>query len=140
MTRFFTLVLFVAALLPIHAAAASCAGADPAITSVKVQNVSTSGSINQYHILGTVTNLGSMKQGGNVLQSVDIFRDGQHMDTRGIPPLAPGQTYSFTYIWQRASDAGQGSTAMVFKMRFTQPSPPGNEDCNANNDSFTLTF
>jgi hypothetical protein len=139
MIRFVTLALFVAAQLPIHAAAA-CAGADPAVTSVKVQNVSTSGSLNQYHILGTVTNLGTQGQPGNVLQSVDIFLNGQHLDTKGIPPLRPSQAYSFTYVWQRATDAGAGTTEMLFKLRLTQPSPPGNEDCDASNDSFTLKF
>ncbi len=140
MIRSITLAIFATALAPLAAPAATCAGADPAITTVKMQNVTSSGSLNYYHMVGTVTNLGAAAQASNVLQFVDIYRDGQRLDDRGIPPLGPGKSYTFSFVWPRAVDAGQNSTTMRFSIRFRDPSPPGSADCDANNDTFSLTF
>jgi subtilase family serine protease len=137
-----TIILAVVLLAPLsaNAAAASCAGADPAITSVKVQNVTSNGSANHYTLTGRVTNLGGQKQASNVLQFVDIYQNGTRLEDRGIPPLAPGQSYTFSYVWQRAADAGNNTTTFNFSIRTTSPSPPGNEDCNLANDRYSLTF
>jgi subtilase family serine protease len=126
--------------LPVGAPAATCSGADPAITSVKVQSVNGSGSLNRYTIVGSVTNLGSQKQASNVLQFVDLYQNGTRLEDRGIPPLAPGQTYTWSYVWGRASDAGPNTTTFHFNLRMTQLSPPGSQDCNAGNNTFSLTF
>jgi hypothetical protein len=126
--------------LSANAAAASCAGADPGIVSVKVGNVAGNGSVNHYTLVGKVTNLGSAKQASNVLQFVDIYQNGTRLEDRGVPPLAPGQSYTFSYDWQRASDAGTGTTTMNFSLRMTSPSPPGNEDCNPGNNTYSVTF
>ncbi|HLY01692.1 MAG TPA: CARDB domain-containing protein [Candidatus Cybelea sp.] len=121
-------------------AAATCAGADPAIVSVKVQNVAGNGSVNHYTLVGRVTNLGNRKQASNVLQFVDIYQNGTRLEDRGVPPLAPGQSYTFSYDWQRAMDAGSGTTTLHFSLRMTSPSPPGNEDCNPGNNTSSVTF
>jgi subtilase family serine protease len=126
--------------LAANGAAASCAGADPAIVSAKVQNVTSNGSVNHYTLVGRVTNLGTAKQASNVLQFVDIYQNGTRLEDRGVPPLAPGQSYTFSYDWQRASDAGTGTTTMYFRLRMTSPSPPGNQDCNPGNDTKSVTF
>jgi len=126
--------------LSANGAAAGCAGADPAIVSVKVQNVTNNGSANHYTLVGRVTNLGTAKQASNVLQFVDIYRNGTRLEDRGVPPLAAGQSYTFSYDWQRASDAGTGTTTMRFSLRMTSPSPPGNQDCNPGNDTYNVTF
>jgi subtilase family serine protease len=138
--RTFTLTAVLVAGLSANAAAASCAGADPAIVSVKVQNVTNNGSANHYTLVGRVTNLGTAKQSSNVLQFVDIYQNGTRLEDRGVPPLAPGQSYTFSYDWQRASDAGSGTTTMHFSLRMTSPSPPGSQDCNTGNDTFNVTF
>jgi hypothetical protein len=126
--------------LTVNAAAAGCAGADPAITSVRVQNVTGNGSVNHYTMVGRVTNLGNQRQASNVLQFVDIYQNGTRLEDRGVPPLAPGQSSTFSYVWQRASDAGKNTTTFDFRIRMTSPSPPGNQDCNPGNDTFSLTF
>ena len=126
--------------LSVNAAAAGCAGADPAITSVRVQNVTGNGSVNHYTMVGRVTNLGNQRQASNVLQFVDIYQNGTRLEDRGVPPLAPGQSSTFSYVWQRASDAGKNTTTFDFRIRMTSPSPPGNQDCNPGNDTFSLTF
>jgi hypothetical protein len=126
--------------LPLGASAASCAGGDPAITSVKVGNVSSNGGLTSYTIDGVVANLGSARQASNVLQFVDIYQGKTRLDVRGIPPLAPGQNYAWSYVWHRASDAGSGTTTLRLSLRMVQPPGVGSEDCNASNDFNSVTF
>ena len=142
MFRAMTAALLLAALggAPGLAASAACAGADPAIVSVTVKGVSPSSGLNNYELTGTVVNNGSA-QDSNVLQFVDILQNGQKLDAKAVPPLAAGQSYTFTYVSQRSKDAGLGSSKLTFQMDVTQPSGvPNAADCDASNDSFTLTF
>jgi len=134
MIRSLSIVVLVLALQPIGAVAATCAGANPAITSVSVKDVA-SGPSNQYHLVGTVTNMGSSGQSRNTLQFVDIYQYGNHMDARGIPPLGAGQSYSFNYTWLRNPEAARGSTTLDFRIRMVQGS-----DCNPSNGNYRLTF
>lgn len=129
--------LLLLAQLPLAAQASTCAGANPAVTSVVVKNVVPSGNVNQYHIQGTVTNLGSQGQANNTLQFVDIYEGAsqERLNDRGIPPLKPGQTYQFGYVWNRALDAGQNSTTLEFRIRMVQGT-----NCNTGNAIYKLTF
>jgi subtilase family serine protease len=138
--RIIILTAVLLAQLSVNAAAAGCAGADPALTSVRVQNVTGNGSLNHYTLVGRVTNLGNQSQASNVLQFVDIYQNGTRLEDRGVPPLAPGQSYTFSYVWQRAADAGTNTTTFDFRIRMASPSPPGNQDCNPGNDTLHLTF
>jgi hypothetical protein len=135
MIRILSVVFFVAAQSALSAPAAMCAGANPAITSVAVKNVTSNGSLNEYHIQGTVTNLGSQGQSRSTLQFVDIWQYGVHMDARGIPPLAPGQSSSFGYVWQRNAGAGAGTTTLDFRIRMVQGS-----NCNPRNSTYQIRF
>jgi hypothetical protein len=102
------------------ASGATCPGADPAITKVTKSQAAGS-DLNAYTLEVTVTNLGSVRQPGNTLQSVVIYLDGQKKDEKGLPPLAPRQTYSFPYVVHRNSDAARGSTSVRFHIVVTQP-------------------
>lgn len=135
MMRVLSALVFAALVSPVGTSAATCAGANPAITSVVVKNVTTSGKLSSYHIVGTVTNLGSRAQPSNTLQFVDIYVDRQKRNDRGIPPLAPGRSYTFGFDWSRSSDAGQGTTTVHFQLRMVQGS-----DCNPANGSNSVTF
>jgi hypothetical protein len=135
MIRLLSAALFVALIAPLGASAASCAGADPAITSAVVKNVTSAGQLNTYHIVGTITNLGSADQPSNTLQFVDIYVDRQKRNDRGIPPLAPGQSYTFGFDWSRSGDAGPGTTTVRFRLRMVQGS-----DCDPANGSNSVTF
>ena len=135
MIRVLTALVALLALTPGAAPAAGCAGANPALTSVTVKNVTTSGQLNTYHMVGTVTNLGSQGQPSNTLQFVDIYVDQAKKNDRGIPPLAPGQSYTFGFDWPRSSDAGPGTTTVHFRIRMVQGS-----DCNPANGTNSVTF
>lgn len=135
MFRVLTALLVLLALTPGTAPAATCAGANPAITGVTVKNVTSSGQLNTYHVVGTVTNLGSQRQPSNTLQFVDIYVDQMKKNERGIPPLAPGQSYTFGFDWPRSSDAGSGTTTVHFRVRMVQGS-----DCNPANGTNSVTF
>jgi hypothetical protein len=117
------------------ASAASCGGAHPVITGVTVKSVNSMGALNHYNLSGTVVNNGSSGQASSVLQSVDIYQGAEKLDTKSIPPLAAGQSYTFTYVASRSSDAGNGTTKMTFKL---DPSP-GSQDCGGT-DQFSMKF
>jgi hypothetical protein len=95
---------------------AGCAGPGPAIASVKVANTTQDGALNDYQLRVSVINRGNTSQAGNVLQSVDIFRNGTKVDQKGVPPLKAGGAYSFVYSFSRNADAGDGTTTFTFRM------------------------
>ncbi len=135
MLRTLISALLIVALAPAAAAAATCAGANPAVTSVVVKSHTSDGRLNHYHLVGTVTNLGGSGQPANVLQSVDIMYDGQKLDSRGVPPLPAGGTHTFTYDWPRSVDSASGSTTLLFRIVLQQ-----GENCNPGNADYNLTF
>lgn len=120
-------------------ASAACAGADPAIAGATVKNVTQTHGSSRYTVAVTVTNEGSMAQAKDVLQFVDIYQvPGEKLDAKGVPPLQPGGSYTFTYDYLRSNEAGMGTTTLRFQLDMRNPSPPGAQDCNAANDTFTL--
>ena len=118
MIRSFAIFLILA-LAPLGASAI-CVGPKPAIGSVVVQSRATSGQVNHYHLVGTVTNVGQAAQASNTLQFVDIYQYGQRLDERGIPPLGLGSSATFTYNWPRSVDAAAGTTTLEFEVRVVQ--------------------
>jgi hypothetical protein len=134
MIRAITLIVTAAVAFPAAASAATCPGPDPAITSVKIKSVASSNALNHYTMVGTVTNVGGRKQASNVIQTIAIFDGAAQVDAKGIPPLGVGQSHSFTYVWPRATDAGNGTT--IFNFRLKTP----DVDCGVINDTYRLTF
>ena len=120
--------------------AATCSGADPALMGAAVKNITNDSGTNHYALSGTVTNRGSIKQASNVLQFVDIFIDGQKLNSIGIPPLKPGQSYTFGWTYNRSVEAGQGTTTVHFQLRSANAMPNAAQDCNAGNDGADVTF
>src|SRR5580692_11356634 len=136
--RIALILLTACAVVPIPAGAA-CSGPDPSIASVSAGHVSTTGGLSTYHFNGSVVNVGNAAQASNVLQFVDVFESGEKNNSIGIPPLRPHQSYAFSYSAQRSSDAGVGTTKLLFRLRMKSPAGSA-QDCSAGNDSFTLTF
>jgi hypothetical protein len=139
MVRALTVVFLIVSQAPIVVAASGCSGADLAMTSVTVQNVTKTQYLNNYRLVGTVTNIGGATQPSNVLQFVDISQYGDRLDDRGVPPLAPGQSYTVAYVWKRSVDAGNLTTPLSFHLRGV-PVSPSADDCNPANDSHAIQF
>jgi hypothetical protein len=124
MNRIAVTLVFAIAATPVAAfAAGSCDGANPTITSVALRNVSHTPYLNLYHVTATVTNLGSSPQPGDVLQFVDVEQYGGRLDDRGVPPLAPGESYTVNYIWPRSSQAGKWTSPLAFQLRPVTSAP-----------------
>jgi len=128
-------VLLLAALLTQNGMA-SCAADSLVVSSVAVANVAQNGAVNHYQLRVTVANHGA-SQGGNVLQSIDIFRNGTKADQKGVPPLKAGASYSFLYPYDRNSDAGDGTTSFVFRTEAQQPG--GGEVCYGSREGYRFS-
>jgi len=132
----------VAALLlcaqPMPSFAGTCMGADPAVVSVVVAGMRTDGSLNYYTLRAKVVNLGRVGQASNTLQFVDIYKGSMKKDSRGIPPLRAGQSYTFDYVTTRSAEAGSGSSALAFRMDVRGPS--SKQDCNTGNGITMVRF
>jgi hypothetical protein len=115
------------------ASAATCAGSDPQITSVVVKGVDSAANLDHYRLVGTVVNLGASGQPSNLLQSVEIHDADDKLDTKSIPPLKPGESFTFTYVSTRSSQAGKGTTELWFVLDPLSP-------CSTGSDRYTLTF
>jgi hypothetical protein len=118
-------------------AASTCRGADPAITNVSTSQIG--GDMTTYALKVTVANVGSSDQRKNVLQSVKIILDGQKKDQKGVPPLAAGQSYTFTYDVHRASDAGPGTTRVGLRL-VMDGSTDATQNCSTANDFRRVVF
>ena len=119
--------------------ASACNGADPVVRAVQT-GMSTDAGMNHYTVSISVTNRGNMKQASNVLQFVDIFQEGIKRDTRSIPPLRPGQTFTTSYVYNRSSDAGAGTTVLDLRLHMRQPASRGIANCNTGNDTASVSF
>lgn len=111
----------------------TCSATDLSVASARVVNVTKNNGLNHYTIAVTVKNVGA-GQPGNALQFVDIYKNGEKKDARGVPPLGSGQAYTFDYGYDRSSMAGDGTIALDF-----QVDPRSGRDCNPNS-SLRLTF
>ncbi len=127
-------------LLPAPAFATSCMGPDPAIVSVAVKGMHTSGGLNHYTLSGKVVNVGSTAQASNTLQFVDIYKGSTKLDSRGIPPLRAGESYTFEYVAERSAQAGAQTTALGFRMDVREPPHTGSQGCNTSNGLTMVRF
>lgn len=110
--------------------------ADVAIDSASLKSVVPNGAIDTVNVSVTVRNRGSAKQPGNTLQSVVIYQSQTKTGTKGIPPLAPGQKYTFVYSFQRSAEAALGSTGLRFHLVVASP---GGIECAGPDDTKSLS-
>ncbi len=124
-----------ALILAVALTGGSCA--NTSILSAGVQTVATNGGLAHYTIAITVQNQSDTRQPGNLLQSLDVFQNGQRVDKIGLQPLGPKQLQKVTYGFDRASDAGVGTTHLTFTLDFNDGSG-NNADCNPGNQTFKI--
>jgi hypothetical protein len=108
-------------------AAMTCGGTEPGVVAVTLHGVTRTQYLDRYRIQATVSNSGERAQAGDTLQFLDVMYYGTRIDARGIPPLAPGQSYTVTYVWPRSVDAGRLTSPLNFEVR--PVSPGSSEGC-----------
>ena len=139
MIPFISAALLVAANTAV--ATGSCAGADPALVGANVKGVTNSAAVNHYVVTVSVVNRGNANQPSNVLQSVDIFQNGNKVDTKGIPPLKSGEVYKFDFNFMRSAGAADGTTHFKFAIAMHRPSgAPNAQDCTTGDDTLIRSF
>jgi hypothetical protein len=109
MSKFALAVFLIAALTP--GAASACSNLS--LTNVAVKNMNSDGKLNHYQINGVVTNNGA-NQASSTLQAVDVYKGPVKLDSKSVPPLKPGQSFTFTYVSTRSSDAGSNTSHLRF--------------------------
>ena len=124
--------------MPLISATGGCTGADPALTHAALQTVTRAGALKHYVVEVTVKNVGNRAQPSNLLQSVEVLQNGDHVDQKGLPPLRPGQSATVTYAFDRAASAGARTTRLTFVLSQTV-AIPGPQDCSTANDRIRLS-
>ncbi len=109
MSKFALAVFLIAVLTPGLANACSTLS----LGNVGVRGMTSDGKLNHYQINGVVTN-GGVNQPSNTLQAVDIYKGPTKLDSKSVPPLKAGKSFTFTYISDRSSDAGSGTSHLRF--------------------------
>jgi hypothetical protein len=120
------LALLLASQLTGGQSASACPGPSASIANVTTAKSTDANGLDRYTLTIAVKNVGSQAQRSNTLQSVDIFLDHAKNGQKGVPPLRPGQSYSFTYDVQRAEGAREGSTAVDLRL---EPSTASARNC-----------
>jgi hypothetical protein len=120
-------------------AAAPCSGPDPAITGATLQSRSKNGGLDHFIVAIQVKNVGSKGQPSNLLQSVEVYQNGDHVDQKGLPPLRAGQSATVTYAFDRSAGAANHTTQLTFSLLQRTYAIPGPQDCSASNDRFRLS-
>jgi hypothetical protein len=129
MSKFALAVFLFAALTPSVASACS----NLSLGNVGVKGTTSDGNLNHYQINGVVTNNGA-NQSSSTLQAVDVYKGPTKLDSKSVPPLRAGQSFTFTYVSTRSSDAGTGSSHLRFMLDAKNGSM-----CNASTP-VTVTF
>ena len=120
------------------ALASDCGAAGLTVSSIAVNGVTT-GKLNTYHLLAKITNTGREAQAVDTLQFIDIFQLSDKLDAKGVPPLAPGQTYTVAYDVMRSPDAGNGTTTLTFLLDSRRPASANAQSCIAST-GYAISF
>ena len=95
-----------------------CSGAAPGIVTAGIASAATNGDTRHYTVAITVTNQGRARQPGNLLQSVDVYQNGDRVGKIGLQPLRAHQSQTVTYGFDRAADAGDGTTHLRLQLDY----------------------
>jgi hypothetical protein len=133
--------MFVALLLAdaAPAPAATCATADPAVTSLTSQLIKHRGGLDHYVITTTVTNVGAQSQTPDVTQRVELLRNGAVLAPQTLPALGAGVSYKLAFAVDRSPD--QRAQPLTVSVRYVLESgDAAHNACDRSNDEITKTF
>jgi hypothetical protein len=118
--------------------AATCAAADPAVTSLTSQLFKRRGG-DHYVITATLSNLGARSQTPDITQRVELVRDGAVLAPQTVPALGPGVAYKVAFAVDRPS--GERSQPLTVTVRYVLTSgDAAHNACDRSNDEVTKTF
>lgn len=126
--------------VPATAPVSCTSAADPAIETLAQERVESGGGVDRYVIHVSIINRGARPQDPADKQYVAMYQNDAPVSKIGVPPLESGEAYAFSMRFKRSSDAGNGSTSLVFRFGFTNYRVGSDQDCNARNDQARLTF
>jgi hypothetical protein len=133
----FALLIAAAIVSPIPAA--TCAAADPAVTSVTSQLLKKRGANDHYVITATLANIGAQSQTPDITQRVELVLDGAVLAPQIVPALGRGVSYKVAFAVDRP--AGQRAAPLTVTIRYVLASgDPAFNACNRSNDEITKTF
>jgi hypothetical protein len=119
--------------------AATCAAADPAVTSLASQRFKKRGGVDHYVITTTVTNLGKESQTPDITQRVELVRNGTVLAPQSLPALGAGVAYTLAFAVDRP--ANQRSQPLTVTLRYVLTSGDAARNaCNRSNDEITKSF
>ena len=88
----------------------------------------------------SILNRGSAAQHHGATQVISVYREEERIARMSIPALGQGEAYAFTMKFRRSTEAGTGSTTLLFQLGGTNYAPRSIEDCNDKNNAFYLKF
>lgn len=117
-------------------AMSSKACAAPTISTAVANQLGSNGNLNTYDVAITVKNTGGAEP-ASLLQSVQVFQNGDKVDQKGTPPLAAGASKTVHYRLQRSSDARAGTTHLRFSVVVHDPHTAISE-CSGTNTTYRI--
>jgi hypothetical protein len=131
------LALFLA-LMPTLVVGANGACVAPAVVSAVPDRRASNGELNTFGIAVTVKNAGSVNEPSALLQSVQVFQNGDKVGQIGTRSLAAGASQTVTYTFTRATGTQRGSTHLRFRVVTTNPHNLPIAICHGGTESYTL--
>jgi hypothetical protein len=128
-------VLLTALSLPLLAMS-STACAAPTISGAVANQLAGNGDLNIYDVAITVKNTGGAEP-ASLLQSVQVFQNGDKVDQKGTPPLRAGGSATVHYRLSRSSDARPGTTHLRLSLVLHDPHSAISE-CSGTNTTYRI--
>lgn len=119
--------------------AATCAAADPAVTSLTSQLFKKHGGADHYVITATVTNVGKESQTPDITQRVELVRDGVVLAPQPLPALGAGAAYTLAFAVDRPARERPEPLTVTLRYVLTSGDAARNA-CNRSNDEITKSF
>lgn len=117
----------------------SCTTADPSVTSLTSQLFKKRGGVDHYVITTSVTNIGPESQTPDIVQRVELLRNGVVLAPQSLPALGAGVAYTLAFAVDRP--ASERSQPLTVTLRYSLVSGDrARNACDRSNDEITKTF
>ncbi|MFN2459444.1 MAG: hypothetical protein ABR591_01930 [Candidatus Velthaea sp.] len=116
-----------------------CAGADPAVSDIRLKLVKKRGAPDHYVITTTITNAGAQAQTSAITQRAELVQNGMPVAREPLPALGAGVAYIVAFATDRASALRK--TPLPVTVRYVLANgDAARNDCNTSNDVLIKVF